>query len=121
VTIIIQTNDDVGVTYEQLIDFDGYVNIHNTADDLGTLLAQEDIGQNVLTGDFTEYDFLSDDPNISGIVSFWERVNEETLVIVSIEGDDEDGEILIDLNNVVAGKSKTNVTVKNDGTPITYD
>ncbi|MDA1122482.1 MAG: CHRD domain-containing protein [Bacteroidetes bacterium] len=133
VTVITQTNDGVAITYEQLIDFDGYVNIHNSADDLGTLLAQGDIGQNKLTGEFTEYEFLSDDPNVSGTFSFWERVNGETLAIVDIEGDGdrdshihgnsaaEGGGILIDLNHVVAGKSKTNVSVKNDDTPITYD
>lgn len=35
------------ITYEQLLDFDGYINVHESASDLNTIIAQGDIGSNV--------------------------------------------------------------------------
>jgi hypothetical protein len=37
------------ITYQALLDFDGYINVHLSADKLATLVAQGDIGQNDLT------------------------------------------------------------------------
>ena len=41
-------NDDTGaaVTYEQLIDYNGYINIHLSPTELMTIVAQGDIGSN---------------------------------------------------------------------------
>jgi hypothetical protein len=37
------------VEYINALDFDGYINVHLSADKLATLVAQGDIGQNDLT------------------------------------------------------------------------
>ena len=75
------------VTYEQLLDYDGYINVHLSAADLGTLVAQGDIGQNELTGTNKSYDLGSiADPNISGTVMFSERVNGETMAKIQLSG-----------------------------------
>ena len=46
-----QLNDGTAITYEDLLDYDGYINVHLSADELGTIVAQGDIGQNALTGE----------------------------------------------------------------------
>src|SRR5690606_15838174 len=43
-TNIKQLNDGTPVTYSDLLEFDGYVNVHLSAAQLGTLIAQGDIG-----------------------------------------------------------------------------
>ena len=42
-------DDDTTITYDELLDFDGYINVHLSADDIETIVAQGDIGQNELT------------------------------------------------------------------------
>lgn len=44
-------NDGTLIDYDDFLTFDGYINVHFSADDLGTLVAQGDIGQNELTVD----------------------------------------------------------------------
>jgi hypothetical protein len=44
-----KTLDNECITYQALLDFDGYINVHLSADKLATLVAQGDIGQNDLT------------------------------------------------------------------------
>jgi hypothetical protein len=39
-------NDDTEMTYEELLNFNGYINVHLSAAALGTLIAQGDIGSN---------------------------------------------------------------------------
>jgi hypothetical protein len=39
----------VVLSRQALLDFDGYINVHLSADKLATLVAQGDIGQNDLT------------------------------------------------------------------------
>lgn len=85
-------NNGTAITYEQLLDFDGYINVHQSADDLDTIIAQGDIGQNELTGEFIEYDLLTKDvPGISGTAKFEERLNGTTLVTLMLEGTPEEG------------------------------
>ena len=138
-TIIEQLNDGTPITYEELIEFDGYVNVHLSETDLSTLIAQGDIGENALTGDSKEYELGSvSDPSISGTITFDERENGEVLATILLEGTEEGNEhpahihnnsaaqgggIAIDFNNVDGGTgmSKTNIAERNDGTPITYD
>jgi hypothetical protein len=46
-TNVSSLNDGTAFTYSNIADFDGYINVHLSADDLGTIVAQGDIGQNV--------------------------------------------------------------------------
>ncbi|HEY8513594.1 MAG TPA: CHRD domain-containing protein [Cyclobacteriaceae bacterium] len=138
-TTIRKLNDDTPVTYDDLITFNGYAQVHLSSDNLGTLIAQGDIGQNALTGDEVEYILESaSDPGISGTVTFAKRVNGTTLVTIELEGTtaggdhpahihnnsvEEGGPIAIDLTNVngATGISKTQVTGNRDGELFTYD
>jgi hypothetical protein len=122
-------DDGTSITYEEAINFDGYVNVHLSADELGVLVAQGDIGQNELTGESASYDLSSADVDgIMGTAMFEERVNGETLVSIMLEGTsdggmhpahihvgsvaDAPGDIAISLNSVNAdtGMSMTNVS-----------
>ena len=136
-TIISQTNDGDDITYAALIEFDGYINVHNSPTDLGTFLTQGDIGQNALTGEMEEYIINAiGESGISGAALFAERKNGETLITIDVTGDATEsdhpthihtgsssspGGIAIDLNNVKNGSSKTNISAFNDDTPVTYD
>ena len=44
------------ITYQDLLNFDGYVNVHLSTTELSTLVSQGDIGQNELTGQTMSYD-----------------------------------------------------------------
>jgi hypothetical protein len=137
-TEISMLNDGSGVSYNDLINFDGYLNVHLSTSDLGTLMAQGDIGQNELTGTSEQYPIgARSDPGISGMAIISERVNGESLVTITLQGTDvvgdhpahihantaaEGGGILVDLTNVngASGNSATSISMLNDGTPITY-
>lgn len=74
------------ITYQGLLDFDGYINVHLSADKLTTLVAQGDIGQNDLTGVSKVYPLGSVAvPAISGTATFYKRVNGEALAIVQLQ------------------------------------
>ena len=138
-TVVDALNDGSPLTYEQLLEFDGYVNVHESSANLPTLIAQGDIGQNALTADTEVYTLSSvSDPAVSGTATFTRRENDETLVVVELDGTTAGGDhpshihanaaaagggIVIDLSNVSGetGISRTNVTQLNDGTAITYD
>ena len=137
-TNITQTNDGTSVSYDDLINFDGYINVHASADDLGTLLAQGDIGQNDLTGTTKSYDLVTKDVDgISGTATFSERINGEALLEVMLDGTPdggmhpghihensaaETGGIALTLTTLdgTTGMSKTNISALNDGTQIGY-
>lgn len=90
-TVTVSTLDEnqgsTAISYDELLDFDGYINVHLSADDLGTLVAQGDIGQNELTGETTTYPLASvSDPAISGNVTFENRVNGEALATIDLDG-----------------------------------
>lgn len=132
-TIVTATDDGTPLTFEDLLDFDGYINVHLSADDLATLVAQGDIGQNELTGMSKGFALASvADPDISGMATFAERVNGETLVTLDLENTPADGMhpahihfntavegggIAVTLGTVDGntGMSKTNVTMLDDG------
>jgi hypothetical protein len=58
-----------------LLNFDGYINVHLSATNLATLVAQGDIGQNELTAVSKVYALGSVAvPNISGTATFFKRV-----------------------------------------------
>src|SRR5690606_26874390 len=137
-TVVTALNDGTPISYEDLIDFDGYVNVHASTSDLGTLIAQGDIGQNALT-DLSKTYVLNpvSDPSISGTVKFEERLNGEGVATVTLDGTTagnshpahihfnsavEGGGIAIDFNAIdgETGIGRTNITQLRDGTPITY-
>lgn len=132
-------NNGTSITYDELLDFDGYINVHVSKDNLGALVAQGDIGQNALTGMTKEYALAPvSDPAISGMVTFAERINNQTLVTINLNGvedgiahpahihkgpvADAPGAIIVPLSEVngTTGVSKTNVTQLKDGTAINY-
>lgn len=137
-TVVTALNDGTPISYEELIDFDGYVNVHASPSDLSTLIAQGDIGQNALTESSETYPLNAvSDPSISGTVKFEERLNGEAVATITLDGTTtgnshpahihnnsavEGGGIAIDFNAVdgATGISKTNIKQLNDATPVTY-
>lgn len=138
-TNIKQLDNGDAIGYNDLLDFDGYINVHLSADDLGTIVAQGDIGQNELTSASKSYE-LSEVavPGISGMVTFYERENGEALSKIEIMNTPangihpahihvnslaEGGDIAIILNSVDgnSGMSYTNIAQLDDGTPFGYD
>ncbi len=138
-TIVTKKKDGSAITYDQLLALDAYVNVHKSASELATLIAQGDIGSNEVTSTFTSYTLSSvNDSGVSGAVRFSKRVNGRTLVTVDLDGASSlgtypvyiydnniatTGPIAINLNpvNGATGVSYTNVTQLNSGTAITYD
>lgn len=139
-TTTFSTQDDgTSITYEEAIAFDGYINVHQSADDLGTLVAQGDIGENVLTGESVSYGLATKDvEGISGTAVFEERVNGETLITLNLDGTTEGGshpahihmgsvaeapgDIAISLNpvNGGTGMSMTHIAETDAGEVISY-
>ena len=131
-------NDGTMITYDQLLAYNGYVNVHLSSSELGTIVAQGDIGQNELTGVTKSYDLGSVAvPTISGTATFSERVNGEALAVLSLQGTPEGGShpahihintaaegggIAFSFNpvNGDTGMSMTNVSSLDDGTAFTY-
>ncbi len=137
-TEVSKMDDGTTILYAELINFDGYVNVHKSETELSSLVSQGDIGQNHLTGTTEDYDLIeSAIDGISGEILFSERVNGETLVTIILEGTTEGSEhpahihsnsvvegggIVISLNAVdgTTGMSMTNVSQMDDGTAITF-
>ena len=138
-TDITARDDDTPISYNEMKDFDGYINVHLSSGALGTLVVQGDFGQNKLTSEEEIYDLNENSGSgISGNVTFTKRRNNETLITILLDGtvqDDmhpahihansttEGGSILLDLSDVngETGLSKTQVASLNDGSPVTYD
>ena len=137
VTDVAALDDGTAITYSQLIAYDGYINVHLSADDLATIVAQGDIGQNALTGNAVTYPLEERVEGISGTAVFAERENGTTLVSVSLEGTPmggvhpthihmntaaEGGDIAVSLTPVdgTSGTSLTQVASFDDGTAVTY-
>jgi hypothetical protein len=132
-------DDGTPITYQTLENFDGYINVHLSSSDLGTIVAQGDIGQNELTAETKQYALGSVAvPNISGTAIFTKRVNGEALATIQLQNTPADGSHPghIHLNtaaeggaiaftfkpvNGTTGTSKTNVAKLDDGTPFLYD
>ncbi|TVR76246.1 MAG: CHRD domain-containing protein [Chitinophagaceae bacterium] len=141
VTSVSKLDDNTSVTYEQLIAFNGYINVHQSANNLGVIIAQGDIGGNKLTGASENYSLTEfNTSGVSGQVRFEKRKNNNTLVSISLNGTLSGethpaqillgdvttvggGQVVLDLNNIngSTGKSITNVYVLKNGTPIKYD
>lgn len=132
-------DDGTPITYEELLDFDGYINVHASADDLATLVAQGDIGQNELNGETKVYELGSVAiEEISGTATFSERVNGEALATIILNNTPADGihpghihmntaaeggDIAFTFNpvNGATGISNTNVSALDDGTAFGYN
>lgn len=126
-------------TYEELLEFDGYVNVQYSNYESDGLLVQGDIGQNDLTATSITYDLLEQDVvDASGSITFTKRVNGEALAAIYLTGTPSSGihpvhihsnnaattgPIILTLNSVdgTTGNSNTNITTLNDGTPFIYD
>ena len=138
-TVVKSLNDGTAISYEDLLAFDGYVNVHASETDLGTLIAQGDIGENELTGDSKVYKLSPvADPAVTGTATFSKRLNGSTLVTVALTGTQpgashpshihantiaQGGTIVINLKNVdgTTGFAASQVDTLKDGTAISYD
>ncbi|PNQ72412.1 hypothetical protein C1T31_11495 [Hanstruepera neustonica] len=137
-TNINQLDDATPFMYENIADFDGYINVHLSETD-NSIVSQGDIGRNELTGESVVYDLNEVDvPDISGTASFFRRQNGEALAIIELMNTPVDGmhpghihendaattgPIMFTFNDVdgSTGISQTNVIQLDDGTPFGYD
>ncbi|WP_340153682.1 hypothetical protein, partial [uncultured Marivirga sp.] len=79
-------------TYNEVLEVDGYVNVHLSADELGTIVAQGDIGSNELTGESKTYNLAERAVDgISGTITFEERINGFALATISLDGTPDGG------------------------------
>lgn len=86
-TTFIELDNGSPINYQDILNFDGYINVHLSATDLGTIIAQADIGQNALSGESVSYNL--DEKNssgISGVAQFLERLNGEALAVLELSG-----------------------------------
>ncbi|MFA0962651.1 CHRD domain-containing protein [Roseivirga sp. BDSF3-8] len=136
-TTVEEFDDGTALTYAELVDYEGYVNVHLSANDL-TVVSQGDIGANALTGESTVYELGErNSSQVNGTATFYERENGNTLIVLDVEntpadGDhpahihaqsaEETGPIVLSLNNVdgATGMSMTSAGELDDGTPVTY-
>lgn len=129
--------DGTTISYEALLDFDGNIVI-NQSETSNVIVTQSDIGQNILTTNTFSYPLNEVDvSDISGTITFTERVNGEALAEISLVGSPEGGvhpahihsgsvatapgAIAFTFNPVVSRISKTNVAKLDDGSPFGYD
>lgn len=137
-TLVTELDNGTPISYEQLLNFDGYVNVHLSASQLNVIVAQGDIGGNELTGRSVLYPLAEKAvPGISGSAKLEERKNGNTLLTIQLQNTPDGGmhpahihensaamggPIAVSLNEVngTTGKSVTNVRRFDDGTPVTY-
>jgi len=137
-TIVTAKDDGTSISYSELTGYDGYVNVHLSADELGTIVGQGDIGQNILTGQSIVYDLgAMAVETISGTATFYERVNGESLAVIMLSNTPaggihpahihansaaEGGGILFSFNPIdgTSGMSQTNVAKFDDGSAFGY-
>jgi hypothetical protein len=140
-TTVTKLDDNTPLTYTQFIGFDGYVNVHESMLNLTTILAQGDIGGNVLAGTSETYTLSEANASgVSGTALLEKRENGNALLTISLTGTIAGGShpaevrlgsvttvgggpITITLNNVdgATGKSYTTIRKLDSGTAIGYD
>ena len=131
-------NDGTSINYQALLNFNGYINVHQSAQALDVLVAQGDIGQNELTGVKKSYQLTEKDvAGINGSIEFAQRVNETTLVTINLVGTTAGashpahihandiattGDIIVGLNPVIGdtGISKTQLATLVGGAAVSY-
>ncbi len=137
-TIVAKMDDGTTISYNEIIQFNGYVNVHLSESDLGTIVAQGDIGSNELTSNTEDYDLMAvAGSGIEGKATITERVSGEILVVISLENTQagaehpahihagsvvSGGSITISLNPVNGdnGMSRTDVSKFDDDTPVSF-
>lgn len=145
ITEVSSLEDGTDISYDELVAFDGYINVHLSEEELETVVAQTDIGENSLTGESVSYDLDEVDvAGVSGSALFEERENGETLVTLMLDGteegdehpahihngavEDAPGAIAITFTPVIGatGMSMTNISMtdaseEEDGEAISYE
>lgn len=129
------------LTYTELIDYNGFVRVLESTSEPDVIIAQGDIGSNVLTTINITYALDTVGSfGVSGTALFEKRVNGNTLVTISLSGTIPGdfypatinlgsiesvggGPVVKTLNNVdgTNGKSYTNIRKLDNGIDITYD
>jgi hypothetical protein len=131
----------VPMTYAELIAYDGHINVLKSAAEPGVIIAQGDIGGNVITTTKKTYSLVTvGSSGVTGSALFEKRVNGSTLVTLTLTGVI-DGDIYpatINIGSITTtGPVTKNLTAVNgtkktsytnirtlddvDQTPITYD
>ncbi len=91
-TIVTQEDDGSSLSYSDLLEFDGYINVHLSANELATVVSQGDIGSNELTGETKTYTLNEADVDgISGEIIFEERRNGFALATINLTGTPDGG------------------------------
>lgn len=137
-TIVVALDDGTVVTYQQLINFDGHVNVHLSDTDLATLVAQGDIGPNEFSSNVEEFELIEvGGLGVMGDITFIERASGVILAMIELKNTPADGEhpahvhvgsvvsggaIAISLKPVdgSTGLSLTDFSQLDDGTSITF-
>jgi len=126
------------MTYNQLVGLDGYIKILKSTAEPNVILAQGDIGGNVLTATSKTYSLSTvNSSGVTGTALFERRANGNTLVTLSLTGAvpgqypatinvgsiTTTGPVTAILSDVdgTTGKSYTNIRSLEDGTAYTYD
>lgn len=140
-TQVTHLDNNTVINYSQLILFDGYLNIHESTVNLTTILAQSDIGGNLVTATNHSYTLNTENASgVSGTALFEKRKNGNSLVTISLNGTLAGGlhpaaihlgsvttvgggPVVKTLNPVdgTTGKSYTTLRTLDNGTPISYD
>ncbi len=139
VTIFSMTDGDGTFLFDQLQNLDAYVNVHQSSTELDVIIAQGDIGSNLLTGESKTYTLMEKDVDgINGQITFSKRMNGNTLAVIELDGTPdggvhpahihmnsaaESGSILVSLNPVdgSTGRSSTNISQQDDGSTFDYE
>lgn len=138
-TNIATLDDGTAIDYDELMNFDGYINVHLSAENLAVIVAQGDVGSNELTGMSIVYELSEKDaPGISGMLNFYERKSGEALAMIKLMNTPmggihpahihnnsaaEGGGIALSFNPVdgETGSSSTHIAQLDDGTPFGFD
>lgn len=134
---VTELDNGTDITYEEFLEYDGYINVHLSAEMLGTIVAQGDIGQNDLTGESKIYALdTKDQVGVSGTAQFEERVSGDALATLTLVGGPDNGvhpthihdndretggPIAFTFNPLVGGVTQTNVSELDNGSSFSYD
>lgn len=135
-----KSSTTVPMSYSELVGYDGYIKVLKSSTEPNSILAQGDIGGNLILATNKTYTLNIIDPyKVSGTALFEKRVNGNTLVTISLTGTIAgqsypvtinygtilSGELYIvkTLNDVdgTTGKGYTNIRTLNSGVAKTYD
>ncbi|WP_055448492.1 CHRD domain-containing protein [Lacinutrix mariniflava] len=138
-TVFTKLDDDTTISYEDLLTFDGYIEVKSNDNTLNNPVANADIGENELTGSQVTYTLEERDlTNAFGDITFKERINGEALAVFNLEGTPAGGMLPAHIHendavtggpiiftfkmvNGTTGSSETNVEMLDDGTSFVYN